>query len=414
MSAIDAFTALAVAIAALYVARDSAGLAWVIVGGAAVALLGRGARDRDAARARLSQRFDPWLDRLPPPLGRYPRAGSTRRGWTTVAVTVPATLVFCMYLADSTWGGDAPSRIDVALAALLLVANGVVWVALRRAPREWWLYDDRVAVVHEDRPVEWWPLARIERLRSVGSAGPTAARIEWEDEVPRRLVIDEPACAAHLADLLEPATTLRIAQRFATSLRGGHTLAIEHGDRLRMFALGLAFGVAAWMGASLVGVGRLHSAADARRDLARAAPELRDGRWTGFDASNEDAERADREEAARRHRDAAVLMAMLVALIPGGGVVALAIEGRRARLGSRTLTRTGIHAPGRGRFLAWRDVRRVGTGATEIRLEGDRVAIEIDRRAWNAVLVPKIAATLASELDETAPDRARSDGEPSA
>jgi len=372
MSAIDAFTALAVAIAALYVARDSAGLAWVIVGGAAVALGVRGARDRESARARLSKRFDPWLDRLPPPLARYPRAGSTHRGWATVGVTVPASLLGCMYLAESTWGGDGPSWIDVALAALLLVANGVVWVALRRPPREWWLYDDRVAVVHEDRDVEWWPFAHIERLRSVGGAGATAARIEWEDEVPRRVVIDEPACAAHLADLLEPATTLRIAHRMAASLLAGHTLAIEHRERAPAFALGLAFGVAVWIGASAVGVGHLSSA------VTRSDP--------------------------------AGLIAILAALIPGGGVVALAIERRRAGL---RLARMGIHAPGLGRFLAWRDVRRVGTGAMEIRLEGDRVAIEIDRRAWNGVIVPKIAAALASELDETAPERARTDGEPS-
>ncbi len=373
MSAIDAFTWVAVATVALYVARDSAALAWLVVLGAGTAWLVRAvAAWKPHARPSRPTTLDPWLTRMPPPIARYPRARSTRRVWSAYAVTIPLSLLVAMYTGPI---------IGVAIAT---VVNTAVWVALRGHPREVWLYADRLAIVQESHGAEWWPFDRIARMRYTRRVGAVETRVTLRDTAGRVLDIREPGCASHLAELLDASTTDAVARRMAARLRAQETLDLdgvsESGTTLVLGAAALLLWIATEIGGTALGRESVLDRLQRRRN-ARAA--------LGPGARPRDVDL----ESQRPIPPWAKLVVSMYSTLSLATVVASA----RARSRRVTVSRAGLATQEGRRRVAWRDVRRAVHTGDRIRLECEDGTIELHRGEWNAVLVPRVAAILAHE-----------------
>lgn len=383
MSAVDALTAAAIAAVALYVAPESRVLACGLLGAACALLFARWIPVwRAAWRAN---RLDSWLDRLPTPLARYARARSGRRGLVAMAFTIP----LCLYgLARAAVTRDI--RVDALLVA---VAHAGLWRALRARASETWLYDDRLGIVDRVR-AEWWPFESIQHLRCYRHGARGDARVEWRDPARGRMVVVKSACAAHVATLLERSIVETLAQRIAASLRQGGTIVFEVPPaRVAAIATGAGLGVALWILAALAG--EMYQREAAIQRIQRADRER---------AARGQARRFDRErpwirpdEIARERASDADVARTFAAAIPLGSALALGLERARARARRATLTRTEVRTRGDTRRLAWSDVRRVVHRGTWIWLEGPHHDVAFDRRAWDAVLVPRLAAILAHE-----------------
>lgn len=374
MSAIDAFTAIAVATVALYVARDSAALAWLIVLGAGTAWLARAiAAWKPAARPSRPTTLDPWLTRLPPPIARYPRARSTRRVWSAYAFTIPLSLILAMYTGPSIRG-----------VAIVTVVNTAVWLVLRGDPREVWLYADRLAIVHESHGAEWWPFDRIADVRYTRRVGAFETRVTWFDAAGRRLEITEPTCAAHLATLLDASTTDALARRMAARLRAQETLDLdgvwESGTTLVFGAAALLLWIATEIGGTALG---RESVLDRFQRTRNVRAALRAGH--------------DPRDVALESQRPIPPGAKLVVSMYSSVVLAVVVAHARARSRQVSVSHAGLVTQEGRRRVAWRDVRRAVHTGDRIRLECEDGTIELYRGAWNAVLVPRVAAILAHE-----------------
>jgi len=383
VSAVDALTAAAIGAVALYVAQESRVLAWGLVGVAGAVLVARWIPAwRAAWRAN---RLDSWLDRLPTPLARYARARSGRRGLVAMAFTIPVSLYALVHAAVTR---------DIAVDALVVaVAHAGLWRALLARASETWLYDDRLGIVDRDR-AEWWPFDAIQHVRCYRHGARGNARVEWVDPTRGQLVVAEPACAAHVATVLERSSVETLAQRIAASLRQGGTIVFEVPPaRAAAIATGAGLGVALWILAALAG--EMYQREAALQRIQRAEHER---------AAHAPARRFNRErpwirqdEVERERASDIDVGTVFAAAMPLGSALALGIERARARARRATLTRTEVRTRGGTRRLAWSDVRRVVHRGTWIWLEGPHHDVAFDRRAWDAVLVPRLAAILAHE-----------------
>ncbi len=381
MSAIDAFTAFAIAAVALYVGRDSPVLAAMIVFGSGGLFLMRMATEWATRRASWhAKRLDRWLGPLPVPIARYPRARSGQGGCAALIITVPVSWSLALAVAPST------ALAFLVTLVLLVVLNAVAWHALRERPSETWLYEDRLAIVHEVSGAEWWPFDRIRRLRCFHARVDDGVRVEWVDDAFRRLVVAPPACAEHVVRQLESAAAAVLAERLATSVRLGGVVINPPRARLSALACGSVLGVIVWLAASFAGDAYQREAAIER--LLRKNP----GRLY------RNRHEVPRTDILGERRSDANLTTWFALAIPLGVALALALERARAETRRVVLTPTQIQTHRGSRVVGWQDVRRVVDRGPRIGLEGAHGAVEIERDAWDAVLVPRVAQILARDV----------------
>lgn len=359
MSAIDAFTAVAVVVVAGYVARDSPGLALGIVLGTIAVGLARvlaarhDARPRAEARRptgprpRRTARFDHWLEQLSPPLARYP----VPRGLVAVRMVVSSAIAIAVLTGAERHGGVWPMlAVPIGMAAIMAVA-------LVGPRREYWLYDDQLVLVHAGG-YDRWPFDRIARLHHP----PGASRLMWTDTTGRRRVVRHAACASRVAHEVVPA----LAARTAKVLRYGLDVHLDAPfSYTRACLIGSAISVVATtaLWEASVSLGRRLN----RVSLAH--------RWATLSGDD------------RQYPPPEVALATLAACWLLAGVV------MRSQWNARrvVLDRNGISRRDLTRSIAWHEVRRVVRGASRYRVEGPVGPIDVDHRAWNARLVPALA-----------------------
>lgn len=351
MSAIDAFTAIAVVAVALYVGQESPALTVAVAAitgclGVARVVLQEGTPAHTGARTGPpgAAQLDRWLTHLGPPLARYAYARplELRIGvYVLLLVTAGLSVLF----------GNA---LPLAGAGLFLPAASLaivlVWYAFLGAPVEYWLYDSHVAVV-DGHQYDRWPFHQIARVRISHGPARGSPHLEWEDNAGRRVGITHAACAACVRATLDRDVYPTLAARTRARLANGETVRLDppsaHRDAL-LLAVTASVILVAWV---------------VHRDIATAA-----------------------------------LCGVLVAIVMGS----------RWNAERVTLTRAGVGRQDGRRFIAWRDVRHTSTGAMHLVVHGPDTEIHIDLRAWNAVLVSQLAELLARDPDaDGAPNEAR-------
>ncbi len=378
MSAIDAFTVVAVVVVAVYVAQEDPGVALgivlvtIAVGLARLLAARHEARPRaevrrpTGPRPRRTARFDHWLGQLSPPLARYP----VPRGLVAVRMVVSCAIALGALTGAERHGGMwAVLAVPIGMAAIMAVA-------LVGRHREYWLYDDQLVLVRAGG-YERWPFDRIVRLHHP----PGGSRLMWTDTNGRRRVVRHAGCAARVAQHVVPA----LAARTAKALRYGRDVSLDP-----PFSYTCACLIATAISFAATGV--LLEASDALGVLWNRVSLVH--RWASPRGDD------------RRHPPAIVGSSTLAACWLLCGLV-LSSRWRARRV---VLDRNGISRRDLTRSIAWHEVRRVVRGASRYRVEGPAGPIDVDHRAWNARLVPALAELMVAASAEATPlDAAPSD-----
>ncbi len=365
MSAIDAFTAIAVVAVALYVGQESPALTVAIVAitgclGVTRVLWQGGAPPHTGAQAGPpgAAQLDRWLSHLTPPLARY-------------AYARPRELQVGVYVLLLVTAGISVlfgSALPLAGAAVFLPAASVaivlVWYAFLGAPVEYWLYDTHVALV-DGHQYERWPFHQVARVRIPHHPARGSPHLEWEDDAGRRVGITHAACAERVRATLDRDVYPTLAARTQAHLANGVTVGLDpptaHGHTLLL----------ALTASVILAIASAVLYAELDRD------SLID-RWMGLD-----------HRAWVIHKDLATLALC--------GTLVAVVMGSRWNTKRVTLTRAGVGGQDGLRFIAWRDVRHTSTGATHCVVHGPDTEIQVDLRTWNAVLVPRLAELMARD-----------------